>query len=70
VPATTMMLVCLVAFAVVFVVLALLASAMHLITVAFPGPTTENDGAIVAAISSSVASLVPGARVTRIEEES
>lgn len=58
------------AFAVVFAVLAVLAAAMHLITIVFPERVAELDGAVVAAISSTVAVLAPGARVTRIEEES
>jgi hypothetical protein len=62
--------ICIIAFAAVFVLLLLLAVAMHLITILFPERTAEADGAVVAAISSTVASLWPGARVTRIEEDS
>jgi TRAP-type C4-dicarboxylate transport system permease small subunit len=65
-----LMLVCLIAFGVVFSVLAVLAAAMHTITILFPERAARVDDTIVAAISSAVATLVPGARVTRIEEES
>jgi hypothetical protein len=62
--------VCGIAFAAVFVLLALLAVAMHAITILFPERKAAIDSHVVAAISSTVASLYPGARVTRIEEES
>lgn len=59
---------CLLAFATVFAVLAFLAGTMLLITLAF-APRRRTDPAVVAAISTSVSSLLAGARVTRIEEE-
>lgn len=68
--ATNLLLVCAAAFSVVFSVLALLAAAMRLITILFPERVPAPDGAVLAAISSAVAVLVPGTRVTRIEEES
>jgi hypothetical protein len=65
-----MLLVCLAAFAVVFLVLAVLAAVLRLITVLCPARDAALDLGLFAAISTSVASLAPGARVTRIEEES
>lgn len=62
--------VCGIAFAAVFTLLALLAVVMQLITVVFPVRRSRVDPPVVAAISGAVASLVPGARVTRIEEKS
>ena len=62
--------VCAIAFAVVFSVLGALAAAIGLMTALFPVRAPRIDGATVAAIASVVSSLVPGARVTRIEEES
>jgi Na+-transporting methylmalonyl-CoA/oxaloacetate decarboxylase gamma subunit len=62
--------VCGIAFAAVFTLLSLLAVVMQLITVVFPERKSIVDPPVVAAISSTVASLVPGARVTRIEEKS
>lgn len=67
---TNLFAVCGIAFAAVFVLLTFLAIVMQLITVLFPGRKNALDSTIVAAISSTVASLYPGARVSRIEEES
>ena len=61
--------VCSLAFITVFVLLAFLALAMHTITLVFPATKAVLDSAVVAAVSSTVASLIPGARVTKIEEE-
>ncbi len=60
---------CCIAFLAVFTLLACLAVAMKLITVCFPQRKPVVDAAVVAAISGTVAAFVPGARVTRIEEE-
>jgi len=62
--------ICGLAFVSVFVLLAFLAVVMQLITALFPERAVEVDAAIVAATSTAVASVYPGARVTRIEEES
>lgn len=62
--------VCGIAFGAVFVLLAFLALAQQLITVIFPERKSAIDSTVVAAISSTVASLYPGHRVTKIEEES
>ena len=61
---------CGIAFLAVFVLLSLLAGVMSLITILFPQRQSTTDPAVVAAITSSVASLYPGARVTKIEETS
>ena len=61
--------VCSLAFLTVFALLAFLALAMHAITLVFPATKAVLDSAVVAAVSSTVASLIPGARVTKIEEE-
>ncbi len=53
----------------VFVLLGSLALIMKLITVVFPDRVASMDPVLVAAISTAVASIYPGARVTRIEEE-
>ena len=50
--------------------LAFLALVMQLLAVLFPERKSALDPTVVAAISSTVASLYPGARVSRIEEES
>ncbi len=67
--ATNVTVVCVIAFAVVFAVLTVLAAAMHAITIIFPERVAALDGAVVAAISNAVNAVAPGARVTRIEEE-
>ena len=67
---TELLVVCATAFLAVIVLLTVLAGAIHLITRLFPQPRSGVDPALVAAIGSAVAATVPGARVTRIEEES
>jgi len=61
---------CVVAFVAVFVLLTFLAGVMHAITLLFPERKSALDPTLVAAITGTVAAMVPGARVTRIEEES
>ena len=68
-PDADLLWVCTIAFVSVFTLLAGLAVVMHLITVAFPERRTAVDPTVTAAISTTVATLIPGARVTRIEEE-
>ncbi|MEW6071140.1 MAG: hypothetical protein AB1726_00915 [Planctomycetota bacterium] len=63
----SLIVICCIAFAIVFLVLAFLAVAMHLIAILFPVPKTAMDPMVVAAIASAVTSQYPGARVTRIE---
>ena len=62
--------VCLIAFTAVFGLLAFLAVAMEVITRLFPERQAVVDSALLAAISGTVSTLIPGAKVTRIEEES
>jgi hypothetical protein len=61
---------CLLAFIVVFLLLAVLAAVMRVITSAFPERRQGVDPAIVAAVTGTVAAVYPGARVVEIEEES
>lgn len=60
---------CLTAMVAVFILLGLLALLIELITYGFPAAAHKTDPAVVAAISTVVAAAFPGARVTRIEEE-
>ncbi len=62
--------ICGVAFAAVFALLSFLAVVMRLITALFPARQYVLDSAVIAAISTTVAGVIPGARVTQIEEES
>ncbi len=66
---TSLLPICVFAFGIVFVLLASLAVAIHLITVVFPERVRVVDAAVVAAITGTVASVLGGARVTRLEEE-
>lgn len=59
---------CLIAFGVVFAVLGGMALFMRLLVALLPQREEPGDAAVVAAISTAVATLIPGARVTRIEE--
>jgi hypothetical protein len=67
--ATSLFAVCGLAFLTVFLLLTFLAVVMHLITTSFPEGEDALEPAMVAAIASSVATLIPGARVVQIEEE-
>ncbi len=61
---------CGIAFGAVFLLLAVLAALMQGITALFPVRRSTVDLAVSAAITSTVATLMNGARVTRIEEDS
>ncbi|MCK5376020.1 MAG: hypothetical protein KAJ97_02995 [Acidobacteria bacterium] len=61
---------CLMALVSVFTLLGSLALIMELITFVFPARERAMEPAVVAAITTTVAAVYPGARVTRIEEES
>ena len=60
--------ICLVAFAAVFTLLAVLAILMRLAVALFPKKDAQTDAALYAAISTAYGSLYPGTQVTRIEE--
>jgi len=65
---TNILAICLIAFSAVFFLLALLAVVMKLITALFPMVKEELTTAHLAAISSTFNVLIPGSKVTRIEE--
>jgi Na+-transporting methylmalonyl-CoA/oxaloacetate decarboxylase gamma subunit len=56
------------AFAVVFLVLSLLALVIHVIGLVLPARAPHTDSAVVAAIAAAVATQQPGAEVVHIEE--
>jgi hypothetical protein len=60
---------CTTAFAVVFLVLGLLAAVIQLIGLVLPARASGTDPAVVAAIAAAVAAQQPGARVVHIVEE-
>jgi hypothetical protein len=69
VESTSLLSISAIAFTSVAVLLSFLAVSMYLITRLFPVVEAVLDPAVVAAISGTVASVIPGARVTHIEEE-
>ncbi|MBZ0264115.1 hypothetical protein K8I28_05560 [bacterium] len=56
------------AFVAVFTLLSLLALVMHFTTLIFPEIARKINATEVAVISSTIQTLIPGAKVTRIEE--
>lgn len=66
---TSLIAMCCIAFVAVFALLSFLAGTMRLITATFPVRAPRTDSALIAAISTTVSTLVPGARVVTIEEE-
>lgn len=69
-PAISILSACGVAFVAVFVLLSFLALVMHVLTLTFPQKQVRIDPMLIAAITSTVSSIYPGARVTRVEEKS
>jgi len=63
-----LMMVCLNAFMAVMVLLSLLAFTMRLLIMLFPEKKTASDTTVTSAINLAVQQVIPGARVTRIEE--
>lgn len=60
--------VCVAAFAAVFLLLSVLAGVMRIIVVLFPEKSGPSDTAVIAAAASAVSSLYPGTRITKIEK--
>ena len=61
--------VCLSALLAVFVLLTILAIIMRILIAAFPEKLAKSDAALLAAVTTAAASIYPGMRVTRVEEE-
>jgi hypothetical protein len=66
---TSLPAICSIAFGAVFALLAILAIAMYCITLLFPDRSESIDPVLVAAISGAVATVLPGAKLIKIEEE-
>ncbi len=60
--------ICSVAFLMVFVILALLALLIKLITLVFPEKKAVSDAAMIAAIAATVHTVFPGTKLTKVEE--
>ena len=67
--ATNLVSACLIALVSVFTLLGSLAMIFELITVLFPARKQHIDPVLIGAISTAVATIYPGAKLTRIEEE-
>jgi len=63
-----LLVVCLSAFAAVFVLLSVLAFVMRLILVAFPERESGGDVTMIAAVTSALSAVYPGTRISKIEE--
>jgi hypothetical protein len=61
--------VCLSALLAVFVLLTILAIIMRILIALFPEKLAKSDAALLAAVTTAAASIYPGMRVTRVEEE-
>jgi len=64
--------ICMSSFLAVFVLLTSLAIVMRILVAVFPEvieKIAESDAALLAAISSTIASMHPGLQVTKVEEE-
>jgi len=64
-----LLLICGVAFLMVFIILALLALSMRIIILLFPAKKAQVEAAMVAALTTAVQTAIPGTKVTKIEEE-
>ncbi len=56
------------AFAAVFLLLSFLALIMRLITGVFPKKESDADSAVIAALSTTMNTIYPGSKITKIEE--
>ncbi len=63
-----LLLICAIAFLVVFLILALLAFVMRLIMLVFPEKVAGADSAIIAAVVAAVHTVFPGTKITKLEE--
>jgi len=65
---TGLLQICVIAFLMVFTILAVLAGVMRLIIVIFPEKAAATDAAVIAALTAAVQTVFPGTKVTKIEE--
>lgn len=66
---TELLLICGVAFLMVFIILALLALSMRIIILVFPEKKVKIDASMIAAVTAAVQTIFPGTKVTKVEEE-
>jgi len=60
--------ICAVAFIMVFMILALLALTMRFIMFLFPEKKVKTDAAVIAAVAAAVQTVLPGTKITKLEE--
>jgi uncharacterized membrane protein YqjE len=60
---------CLLAIAVVFLVLSLLSLSMRLLIVVFPEKSSNDDAAVVAALTTHLNRIYPHTQITKMEEQ-
>jgi len=60
--------VCITSLLAVFFVLTLLSLLMRLIMVIFPAKTEDSDTAVMAALSTVLSTIYPGAKISKIKE--
>jgi hypothetical protein len=65
---TGLLQICAIAFLMVFAILTILALVMRLIIVIFPEKAVATDAAMIAAVTAAVQTVLPGTKVTTIEE--
>ena len=60
--------ICISAFIAVFLILTVLAIMMRIIIMIFPQKIFKADAAVIAAVTTTVTSVFPGTKITKIEE--
>jgi hypothetical protein len=63
-----LLVICGIAFLVVFIILAVLAFVMRLIMLVFPKKVAGADSAMIAAVVAVVQTIFPGTKITKLEE--
>lgn len=66
---TSLLFISIVAFLMVFLILAVLSLVMRLIIFIFPEKKSHVDTATLAALTSAVQRIFPGTKITKVEEE-
>jgi hypothetical protein len=66
---TDLIMICGIAFLVVFLILMLLAIIMRIIILIFPEKVAAIDPAVVVAVAATVQTVFPGTKMTKLEEK-
>jgi len=65
---SSLLIICVSAFLSVFLLLFILAIVMHLIVIIFPEKASVINPVVIAAVSSTMSSIFPNSKITKIEE--